>query len=643
MPAPKKMIAVGVDINHTRSVLRPDQVRRYDVLVGTNGKGTLAIPTRDDSVAMRAGSVIATVVWRTMYARPNAVNSMAMVTVENNDAPPALPGLSPAVAECVSTELHEKVHAYTLEGVHGREHVDRWDRVLAAFGVLDAVPAMTLSEAEGYSDRGWQRWDAVVTALQCLQERPEPEAPASLGSISVEDTSTREGYLAELWVSFTNNDPDNRCIDYRLHTHEGSAKLNEDFWEGTYARVDHTACANQGSTARKRHLIRTRIDAHDEPRETFQIALSIPAGRSIDIVKGIATVAIVNDGPIPGDYLARFGHAVAGNLTSAIAGRAARRHTPGVEGALGARARTGQTVGLAQALAGAHGSATTDTGVAVWGKVAESAFAKDVHGISGEQVHATAGVDVRSEDWLFGVAIDHSSGDGALAPEYDLDASLVSVAPYLAWHTTGETTLWGSVGLGRGDVTVKYNIANDIAKDWKTAADTDWTFAAGGSSTRLHASEGVHLDLVSDLFYQAISSEATGNYGASDRESMRLSAGLEASATFGILTVQPRMKLRRDFGDLKNETALGLGVAAGLAIGPATLTADMDRAVGGDHEWEHLAVRMDVATARGTPHVAMSRESTTYGWTWTPKEHLSLGVSTTPRSREVHGTIAVRF
>ena len=634
-PAQKTLMVVAVEINHSRNVLAAKEVGMHYVAV-RNGKGSLVIPTIDDSVAERAGSVIATIVWRPQYARPNAVNGFAKVSVENNDVPPELPKLSSSVSECVSSQLHENVQAYSLEGVNGREHVDRWNRVLAAFGVLDGLAKMTIAEAQGYKDKGWRRWDPVVTALQCLENKP-PEAPTSLGEISVEDTWTKEGYLAELWVSYTNNDPDNRCLDYRLHTHEGSAKLNEDFWEGTYARVDHTACANQGGTARIKHMVRTRIDSHDEPRETFQISLSIPAGRSIEIVKGIATVTIVNDGPIPGEYLARFGHSVAGNLTSAIADRVTGRHTPGFEGSLGALPEAGQTIGLSQSLAGAAASATTETGLSVWGKIAESSFSKDVHAISGEQVHMTAGVDYRNEDWLFGVAMDHSTGDGELTRKYDLDSTLVSVAPYLAWHMTDGTTLWGSVGYGRGDVSVKY------LGFWETSSDTDWAFSAAGSSTSMYASDGLNLDLVSDLFYQSISSDATENYGASDMQSMRVSAGLEASATFGILNVQPSMKLRRDLGDLKNETALGLGLAAGIGMGPATLTADVDRTVGGKHDWKHMSLRMEYATARGTPHVSMTRDTTTYGWKWTPRDDLSLGVSATPESKEVHGNVAVRF
>ncbi len=53
-----------------------------------------------------------------------------------------------------------------------KNHTDRWDRVLLAFGetILDAsLTKMTASEAQGYADRGWSRWTAVAEALRELE------------------------------------------------------------------------------------------------------------------------------------------------------------------------------------------------------------------------------------------------------------------------------------------------------------------------------------------------------------------------------------------------------------------------------------------------------------------------------------------
>ena len=53
-----------------------------------------------------------------------------------------------------------------------KEHTDRWDRALLAFGETVAdqtLTAMTADEAQGYADRGWERWEPVTAALRELE------------------------------------------------------------------------------------------------------------------------------------------------------------------------------------------------------------------------------------------------------------------------------------------------------------------------------------------------------------------------------------------------------------------------------------------------------------------------------------------
>ncbi|MCY4248167.1 MAG: hypothetical protein OXE95_11420, partial [Chloroflexi bacterium] len=64
--------------------------------------------------------------------------------------------------------LIQDVRAWRAETEHGAEHVERWDRVLAAFGAGSHANPMTVSEAQGYADRGWGRWIPVVEALKKL-------------------------------------------------------------------------------------------------------------------------------------------------------------------------------------------------------------------------------------------------------------------------------------------------------------------------------------------------------------------------------------------------------------------------------------------------------------------------------------------
>ena len=56
--------------------------------------------------------------------------------------------------------------------VSDKAHTDRWDRTLLTFGetVADTtLTPMTADEAQGYADRGWERWVPVAAALREIE------------------------------------------------------------------------------------------------------------------------------------------------------------------------------------------------------------------------------------------------------------------------------------------------------------------------------------------------------------------------------------------------------------------------------------------------------------------------------------------
>ena len=81
-------------------------------------------------------------------------------------------------------------------------HVERWSRVLAAFGESNAYSnnPMTVTEAKAQTDRGLQRWVPVVTALECLEKAPavvEVEAQAEAQSAEPAITVTAGAGVTE--------------------------------------------------------------------------------------------------------------------------------------------------------------------------------------------------------------------------------------------------------------------------------------------------------------------------------------------------------------------------------------------------------------------------------------------------------------
>ncbi len=78
---------------------------------------------------------------------------------------------------CVSDALLADAQLAATETWRTSGHVERWSRVLAAFGVDNAYSnnPMTVAEAQAQADRGLKRWAPVAPALECLANPPQEE------------------------------------------------------------------------------------------------------------------------------------------------------------------------------------------------------------------------------------------------------------------------------------------------------------------------------------------------------------------------------------------------------------------------------------------------------------------------------------
>ncbi len=135
------------------------------VPIPTTGSATLTLATSDDEADEPDGSVSVTVAAGDGYT----VGSPASGTVAIADDDPA-----PATVATVDPALVAQVRGYAAETHQGQEHVDRWKRVLAAFGDDNGYTAMTAAEAQTHADKGWQRWVPVAAALAALEAAQQP-------------------------------------------------------------------------------------------------------------------------------------------------------------------------------------------------------------------------------------------------------------------------------------------------------------------------------------------------------------------------------------------------------------------------------------------------------------------------------------
>ena len=310
-----------------------------------------------------------------------------------------------------------------------------------------------------------------------------------------------------------------------------------------------------------------------------------------------------------------------------------------------------------EALLGSSFTATgekdgTGGSLAFWGRAAQSSFdgREGTFSLDGEATAAMLGADYARGNWLVGMALMRSSGEGGyrdtdpggnVCADFDMDgvdpppdlcngavqdgdgeveATLTAAVPYAAIQASERLKLWGALGHGAGEVTLKPDLGGR-----SLTADISWTMAAAGVRGDLlpppAKGSGPALAVTSDALWARTSSDKTHELAASDSDVTRLRLGLEGGyriATEGGGHVTPKLEIgaRHDGGDA--ETGFGLELGGGLAwVDPALgLSLDLSGrtliAHGSDDLEDRgfaasLAFDPDPATARG-PSLTLAQD-----------------------------------
>ena len=257
-----------------------------------------------------------------------------------------------------------------------------------------------------------------------------------------------------------------------------------------------------------------------------------------------------------------------------------------------------------EALLGSSFTATAEkdgTGgsLAFWGRAAQSSFdgREGTFSLDGEATAAMLGADYARGNWLVGMALMQSSGEGGyrdtdpggnVCADFDMDgvdpppdlcngavqdgdgkveATLTAAVPYAALQASERLKLWGALGYGTGEVTLKPDLGGRAL-----TADISWTMAAAGLRGDVIAppkeGSGPTLAVTSDALWARTGSDKTHELAASDSDVTRLRLGLEGGyriATEGGGHLTPKLEIgaRQDGGDA--ETGFGVELGGGLA------------------------------------------------------------------------------
>ncbi len=463
-------------------------------------------------------------------------------------------------------------------------------------------------------------------AWRIVSDEPSPSQPVVVAQavFSVSDAAVTEAAGANL--AFTVS------LDRAVLNGDGTVSVD-------YATRDVTATAGADYTAASGTLtfavgdrektvnVAVLEDAHDDDGETLELVLSNAVGASI--ADGTGTGTINNADPLPKAWLARLGRTVAEQVLDGVRERRDAARVPGEAVTLAGQVlmSSGEAEGLSQSPAYSEGQGLYTFGepgwenadlyadgfdeartltareallgasfaltgaqdasggtLALWGRVAESAFEgrKETLMLDGEVTTGLVGVDYGREDWLTGLVISQTDAEGGYADDSSgsgtLGSSLTAATVYGAMNTFRRLELWGAAGYGRGELTLTPSSGT------RAKVDINWTMAAAGARGELAgpgAGGGLMLALVSDALWARTASDEDKVEGlvAARADVTRLRLGVEGGWTVqlggsGALTPALDLGLRHDGGDA--ETGIGVEIGGGFAWSDPALGLSLD-------------------------------------------------------------------
>ena len=589
-PVPAAPLAVTLSVGQSGDFAASGETGSRTVTIPVAGSATFAVATVDDGTEEPDGSITATVAAGTGYAVAAAPDHAATVAVSDNDAASSGPTISIADAA-----LQENRSTGNFK-VTLSEPVD-WP-VAVHYATRDSTP---VSAVAGQDYLAWKRsWR--------LRARFRPGQTETLIHVRLYNDSHDEGPETFEMVLF----------DASVNGPPGvSVSIADGVAVGTITNSDPMPAAwlaRFGRTTAEQALdgIAGRIAASRSAGVQGSFA-----GQALNLDSGSGSGA-ASDHSIPGslagdDLLVQSGVARAiGPGSGPAFGLDARGVGKDRFGGIGVQSRsmTGREVLLGSNFTATGETDATGGSLAFWGRAAQSSFdgREGTFSLDGESTAAMLGADYARGNWLLGVALLQSSGEGGYADRKSgpqncpdagegmdadmlahlcggavregdgkVEASLTAAVPYTAVRVSKRMKLWGALGHGTGEVELKPKMGGALT------SDISWTMAAGGLRGDViappAAGSGAALAITSDALWARTSSDRTRVLAASDSDVTRLRLGLEGSwrsalAEGGHVTPKLELGMRHDGGDA--ETGFGVEVGGGLAWEDPTLGLSLD-------------------------------------------------------------------
>ena len=286
-PAPAADLAVSVTVATTGDF--GYGTLPTSVTIPTSGSATVTIATTDDEVDEPDGSVTLTLNAGSDYT-VGAPSSETADVADNDD-----PVVEEQTGYTVDPDVIAKVRELASQTQHGTAHVNRWNRVLVAFGEHDGTGVtggpMTASEAQDMADKHSSPvWDEVVTELTALEAASTQTPPPSTPEVSVTGGNVvTEGGDATFTVTASPAPASNLAVSVTVSQ------------IGDYGATTGQRTVTIPTTGSVTFTVGTTDDTTDETDGSVTATVNAGSGYTVSSTQGAATVAVSDndDAPTP--------------------------------------------------------------------------------------------------------------------------------------------------------------------------------------------------------------------------------------------------------------------------------------------------------------------------------------------------------
>ncbi len=287
-PAPAADLAVSLTVSQSGDYGAATGQRT--VTVPTTGSVTFTVGTTDDSTDETDGSVTATVNAGSGYTVSSSQGAATVGVADNDD-----PVVEEQTGYTVDPDVIAKVRELASQTQHGTAHVNRWNRVLVAFGEHDGTGVtggpMTAAEAQDMADKHSSPvWDEVVTELTALEAASAQTPPPPTPEVSVTAGSgITEGGDAVFTVTASPAPSSNLDVSVTVSQ------------SGDYGATTGQRTVTIPTTGSVTLTVGTTDDTTDETDGSVTATVNAGSGYTVSSSQGAATVAVSDndDAPTP--------------------------------------------------------------------------------------------------------------------------------------------------------------------------------------------------------------------------------------------------------------------------------------------------------------------------------------------------------